>query len=116
MAHLVEKRLDGFAEALQFGPVEAVAGARPFDLAGHEPGGLERLQMLRDRRLRQRQLVDDLAANAGVARSQYLEDSQTSRMGDGLGPGRQLHFVCLERVVFCSSHGLIVLSYIYDVR
>ena len=57
----------------------AVAGARPVDLTLNQPRVLQHLQMLRDGRLGERQLVDDLAAEAGLA-------ARAGRAGSGRGP------------------------------
>lgn len=47
--------------------VEAVAGARSGDLAAHDPGVAQDLQMLGDRRLGERQIADNLATTASGA-------------------------------------------------
>lgn len=64
--------------------VEAVTDARTVDLALDEADVLQHLQVLRDRRLRKRQLVDDLAAHTRRPAREHAQNGQASGMPDGL--------------------------------
>ena len=74
-----------------------VAGAQPLDFAGDQAGLLQYLQVLRDGRLRERQLVDDLAAVAGVAAEQQAHDPDTRGVADRLREQRELNVALLAR-------------------
>ena len=75
----------------------AVAGAQPLDLADDQAGVLEHLQVLRDGRLRERQLVDELAAVAGVAAEQQPQDPDAGRVAERLREQRELLVALDER-------------------
>ncbi len=68
----------------------AVAGAQPLDLADDEARVLEDLQVLRHRRLREPELVDELAAIAGVVREQQPHDPDAGRMAECLREQRDV--------------------------
>src|SRR5450759_1612684 len=70
--------------------LDAVADPRPVDFAAEEPGFFEDLEVLRDGRLRQRQLVHDGAADAGVLADQDAQDLNAPGVGDGLCEHRKL--------------------------
>jgi len=70
--------------------LHAVADARTIDLAADEPSALEDLQVLRHRRLRERELVHDVATDAGVAAHEKPQDLDPGRVADGLAKDRQL--------------------------
>ena len=54
--------------------------------------------MLGDGRLRERDLVDDLAAVAGVAREQQAEDADAGGMAERLREQRELGVALLARL------------------
>jgi hypothetical protein len=61
-----------------------VAGARPIDLTLNQPRIFQHLQVLRDGCLGERHLVDDLAAEAGLAGEQDAQDLNAGRMSERL--------------------------------
>jgi len=69
---------------------KAVADARTVDLSADETRILENLEVLRDRRLRERQLVDDVPADAGIRPGQESEDLHAGWMPNRLAEGREL--------------------------
>jgi hypothetical protein len=77
-------------ESLQAIGCDAVAGARSVDLALHEAGLLEHLEVLRHGRLRERHDLDDLAADAGAGLGQMPHDRDAGRVRQGAGHGGQL--------------------------
>ena len=72
----------------------AVAGAQPLDLADDQTRVLQHLQVLRDGRLRERQLVDELAAVAGVVGEQQPQDAHAGRVAERLREQRELTSRC----------------------
>ena len=78
--------------------IDAVAGARPVHFATDEPRLLQHFEVLRDSRLREGKLVHDVAANAGPARREGLEDGETCRVAQRPGGVRQPREVGGEEV------------------
>src|SRR5512140_3469314 len=70
--------------------LEAVADMRPVDLSPDQASILQDLEVLRDRGLGQRQLVDDVPADAGVPPRQEPEDLHARRMPDRLAEAGEL--------------------------
>lgn len=68
-------------ELLQRFRVDAVTDFGPVDFALHESGLLQNLQVLRNRRLGQRQLVNNFAADTALATDQHTHDAHSGRMG-----------------------------------
>ncbi len=81
----------------------AVAGAQSLDLADDQAGVPEDLQVLGDGRLRERELVDELAAVAGVVGEQQPQDPDARRVRERL---RQQRDIVLEggRMFCCDRH------------
>jgi hypothetical protein len=74
--------------------LDAVADPGTVDVAADEAGVLEHLQVLRHRRLRERQLVHDVAADAGLAADEETHDLDAGGVPEGLREDREL-LVCL---------------------
>ena len=70
--------------------IDAVADPWTVDLAPHEAGLLELLEVLRDGRLGERKLVHDLPADARVATQQQPNDRDASGMAESFGEPREL--------------------------
>ena len=79
--------------------LDAVADARSIDFPADEPGVLQDLEVLRHGGLRERKLVDDVAADAGVAADQEPQDLDAGRVADRLAQNRELlvRFRALDR-------------------
>jgi len=67
--------------------VEAVTDPRPVDRATDQPGLLEHLQVLRYGRLGERELVDNLAADATAPLGKDAQDRQPGRVRERLERG-----------------------------
>ena len=79
--------------------LDAVADPRPVHVASDEARLFQNLQVLGDRGLGQRQLVHDVAANAGVAVAENPQDLHAGRMPQRAGERSEL-LVCVA-----SLHG-----------
>ena len=81
----------------------AVAGAKALDLADDQAGVLQHFQVLRDGRLGERELVDDLAAVAGVVTSSSrrirTRAGWPSAFASSATPGRMLVWSSNGRVI-----------------
>jgi hypothetical protein len=77
-------------QATEGAGLDAVTDARTVDLTAYEPGVLEHLEVLRDRGLGERQLVYDVAADAGLATDEQAKDLDAGGMAHRLGEHRQL--------------------------
>jgi hypothetical protein len=77
-------------QATERSGLDAITDAGAVDLAADEPRLLQHLEVLRDRRLRQRQLLDDIAADARVSPGEEPQDLDASRMSDRLAERREL--------------------------
>lgn len=64
--------------------LDAVADPRPIHFTVDEARLFQNLEVLGDRRLRQRQLVDDIATDAGVLADQDANDLHARRVPEGL--------------------------------
>src|ERR1044071_5589807 len=90
---LVAERAKFATQPLKGGWLQAVAGVWTFDRATDDAGVFQHLQVLRDRRLRQRQFIDEAAADASLPLREQLDDTEPRRVrdcpqqGDGLGIG-----------------------------
>lgn len=92
----IVRRRDGVSKGSDqgLGPVEsvrrqAVADPGTVDGTAYQPGLLEELQMLGDRRLCQRKLVDNLTTEALTPPSKEAEDLHPSRMPESLCKPRE---------------------------
>jgi hypothetical protein len=74
--------------------IDAIAGARPFNLTLNQPRDLQYLEMLADRGLSQRQHLNQLAANALVDGFQMGQNLNPRRVGQRLAYFRQT--VCIQ--------------------
>ena len=77
-------------EAPERAGFEAIAGARAVDLAADEADVFQDLEVLRHGGLRQRQLLDDVAADAGVSTRQQAHDLDPYRVAERPGEGGQI--------------------------
>src|SRR6185436_8223278 len=84
------QRRDQLLEPRERGGFDAVTDARAVDFTLHEPRVLQRLEVLRHGRLRQRQLVDQHAAVALTLRRQQPDDRHPRRMADRPSEARGL--------------------------
>lgn len=87
--HRLSNRTGGSLEAVQYLPVQTVAGTRALDLSLDESGGLEHFQVLAHGGLGQRQNLDDLATNAPVDGLEVFNDPNAGRMSQGLADARK---------------------------
>src|SRR5579859_2591326 len=85
------ERADQRLEPANDARVQAVADARTVDLALDDARVPEDLEMLRDGRLRERELVDDLTADARPPPGEEAHDLDARRVRERLGePGELL--------------------------
>jgi len=70
--------------------LDAIADPRTVDLAADETCLLQDLEVLRHRRLRERQLVDDVTADARLPADEETQDLHARYVADGLAEERQL--------------------------
>src|SRR5574342_861482 len=76
-------------EAPQGVGLDAVADARPVDLAADEAGLLQHFQVLGDGGLGKRQFLADVAADAGLAADEQADDLDARGMAERLGQERE---------------------------
>lgn len=84
----VEAAEEGIASAAKLREgvaVKAVADARSVDSALNEARFFELFEVARNRRLRQRQVADNFAADAFVPLREHLQDTEAGRMRKRLG-------------------------------
>src|ERR1700682_2723816 len=81
-AALVAKRAKLAAQPLERRWLQAVAHVRTFDRAADDARVLQHFQVLRHRRLRQRQFVNEVSAHTGLPRREQLHDAEARRVRD----------------------------------
>lgn len=84
------KASDEGAQPAQGRGLDAVADPRPVHVAPDQPGLFEHLRVLRHRRLGERQIVHDIAANTRIFSHQKAEDLDPRRVPERLREARQL--------------------------
>src|SRR5690606_22979890 len=83
------KTSDQRSEATERVRLDAIADPRAVDVAADEPRLFEHLEVLRNRRLSERQLVHQIPANAAIFADQNAQDLHTSRVPERFGECRQ---------------------------
>ena len=96
--------------AMRAGRVMFDGTAAQLDLAPHQAGVFEHAEVLRGRRLSQRELVHDLAADAGAAPRQHAQDRHARRVRQRLGEGREVAVGVGEDLRRGHGRSFIVLS------
>ena len=76
--------------------IDTVTDAGPFDLAFDQSYSLQFGEVLRHGRLRQRQLIDDVAADTDILFRQEIQDRYPGRMGQRL---RQVYRLAMRFVM-----------------
>jgi hypothetical protein len=77
--------------------IETIADAWPIDFALHPSSTLQNLQMLGNGALRERQNLDDFAANAALALMEQSHNRGTRRMPKRLRQTRKFFVLGMER-------------------
>lgn len=85
MVKVVSEPADERLQTAQHAGLDAVADAGTVDVAADEPGLLQRLQVLRDRGLSERQIIHDIATYARRSASEEAEYLHAGGVPDGLG-------------------------------
>lgn len=105
----VEHPTDQPLQRLPARRVNAVADRHAFDGAAHQPRFFQCFQVLTDGRLRQAQLLHQIAVDAGVRPQQVLNDRYPCRVRQCLRQLRHLVLLRREEVRFRYSHNYIAM-------
>jgi hypothetical protein len=94
-------------ELFQHIEIKAITGSGPRHFPLDEPSRLQAFKMLAYRRLRQRQCVDNVAADASIFRSQKTDDLDPRRMPQSLARKRKsIGIELIVRRIQSASTGL----------
>lgn len=90
---------------------KAVAGLGPFDSALNEAGGLEFLEVLAHRGLRQARDFDEFSAHAGLLGRNGLDDCEAGRVANGFEKVGECEVLAGKGIGVAAAHNIVLLLY-----